>query len=282
MAAHSSFAQRHGLRPLGAGVGLRREFFDSLPTTHRRVDWLEIIPENFMTFGGRPSAVLDQCRERWQCLPHGVALDIGGPDALDTDYLEKLAALVRRLDAPFFSDHLCYSRLDGRYLHDLLPLPFNEAVIDHVVPRIREVVERVERPFLLENPSYYARMPGQTLEEAAFIGHILEEADCGMLLDVNNVYVNAQNHGYDPRAFIDALPLHRVVQIHLAGHEVREDVVIDTHGSEVCDEVWSLFAYTLERTGPVSTLVEWDQDIPSLDAVLEQANRARALLGAHT
>lgn len=270
-----------GLRSLGAGIGLRREFFDTLPSTGRRVDWLEIIPENFMVFGGRPDAVLGRCRERWRCVPHGVALDIGGPDALDGEYLENLRALVRRLDAPFFSDHLCYSRLGGRYLHDLLPLPFNEAVVDHVVPRIREAVDRVGRPFVLENPSYYARMPGQTLDEAAFIGHILEEADCGMLLDVNNVYVNARNHGYDPRAFIDALPLHRVVQIHLAGHEVRPDVVIDTHGAAVCDEVWSLFEHTLTRTGPVSTLIEWDQDIPSLEAVLDHADKARRLLEAH-
>ncbi|MCY1079973.1 MNIO family bufferin maturase [Archangium lansingense] len=273
-----SYARRHGLKPLGAGIGLRREFYARLPETSRALDWVEIIPENFLTLGGRSQRALDACVERWPALPHGVALNIGGPEPLDEDYLSRLKALVERVDAPFFSDHLCYSRLRGAYLHDLLPLPFSEEAVEHVVPRVREVKERVGRPFLLENPSYYARMPGGTLDEAAFLRHVAEEADCGLLLDVNNVYVNAQNHGYDPRAFVDALPLERVVQIHLAGHEQQPDVIIDTHGAPVCDEVWSLYRYVLERTGPVSTLMEWDQDIPSLEAVLDEADRARAML----
>jgi uncharacterized protein (UPF0276 family) len=208
-----------------------------------------------------------------------VGLNIGGPDALDEDYVTRLGALVKRVDAPFFSDHLCYSRLGGVHLHDLLPLPFTEEAVEHVVPRVREVMARVGRPFLLENPSYYAAMPGGTLAEADFLRHVVEQADCGLLLDVNNVYVNAKNHGYDPRAFVDALPLERVVQIHLAGHEVLPDVIIDTHGAQVCDDVWALYRYTLERTGPVSTLIEWDQDIPSLEAVLDEADRARAVMG---
>lgn len=273
-----SYARRHGLKPLGAGIGLRREFYARLPETSRALDWVEIIPENFLTLGGRPQRALDACVERWPVLPHGVALNIGGPEPLDEDYLSRLKALVERVDAPFFSDHLCYSRLRGAYLHDLLPLPFSEEAVDHVVPRVREVQARVGRPFLLENPSYYARMPGGTLDEAAFLRHVVEEADCGLLLDVNNVYVNARNHGYDPRAFMDALPLERVVQIHLAGHEQQPDVIIDTHGAPVCDEVWSLYRYVLERTGPVSTLLEWDQDIPSLEAVLDEADGARAVL----
>jgi len=273
-----SYARRHGLKPLGAGIGLRREFYSRLPETSRALDWVEIIPENFLTLGGRSQRALDACVERWPVLPHGVALNIGGPEPLDEDYLSRLKALVERVDAPFFSDHLCFSRLGGAYLHDLLPLPFSEEAVEHVVPRVREVKERVGRPFLLENPSYYARMPGGTLDEAAFLRHVAEEADCGLLLDVNNVYVNARNHGYDPRAFVDALPLERVVQIHLAGHEQRPDVLIDTHGAPVCDEVWSLYRYVLGRTGPVSTLLEWDQDIPSLEAVLDEADRARAAL----
>ncbi|WP_224246337.1 MNIO family bufferin maturase [Hyalangium gracile] len=273
-----SYAQRHGLTPLGAGIGLRRGFYEALPRTERALDWLEIIPENFLTLGGRSQRALDACAERWTVLPHGVGLNIGGPDPLDEDYVTRLGALVRRVDAPFFSDHLCYSRLGGIHLHDLLPLPFNEEAVEYVVPRVREVMARVGRPFLLENPSYYARMPGGTLEEAAFLRHVVEQADCGLLLDVNNIYVNAQNHGYDPRAFVDALPLERVVQIHLAGHERYPDVIIDTHGAPVCDEVWSLYRYVLERTGPVSTLIEWDQDIPSMEAVLDQADQARAVL----
>ncbi|QRK05117.1 DUF692 domain-containing protein [Archangium violaceum] len=277
-----SYARRHGLKPLGAGVGLRREFYAQLPETSRALDWVEIIPENFLTLGGRPQRVLDACTERWPVLPHGVALNIGGPEPLDEDYLSRLKALVERVDAPFFSDHLCYTRLGGAYLYDLLPLPFSEEAVEHVVSRVREVKERVGRPFLLENPSYYARMPGGTLDEATFLRHVVEQADCGLLLDVNNVYVNALNHGYDPRAFVDALPLERVVQIHLAGHERLPEVILDTHGAAVCDDVWSLYRYVLERTGPVSTLIEWDQDIPSLDAVLDEADRARAVLAEVT
>jgi uncharacterized protein len=271
-------ARRWGGEPLGVGIGLRREFYSRLPETSRPLDWVEIIPENFLTLGGRPQRALDACRERWPVLPHGVALNVGGPDPLDADYLAGLQALVERVDAPFFSDHLCYTRLGGAHLYELLPLPFCAEAVEHVVPRVREVQARVGRPFLLENPSYYARMPGGSLAEADFLRHVVEEADCGLLLDVNNVYVNACNHGYDPRAFVDALPLERVGQIHLAGHEQRPEVLIDTHGAPVRDEVWSLYRHVLERTGPVPTLIEWDQDIPSLEAVLDEADRARGIL----
>jgi len=277
-----NWAQRHHLPQLGVGVGLRREFYDSLFVSARAPDWLELTPENFLTFGGRPRRVLDAARERFRISSHGVGLNLGGPDALDEAYLHGLQRLTGEVSAPFFSDHLSYSRLGGVYLHDLLPLPFSEAVVEHVVPRIRLASERVGLPFALENPSYYARMPGETLDEAAFLSAVLEGADCGLLLDVNNVYVNAQNHGYDPREFISRLPLERVVQIHLAGHLRTEALIIDTHGDRVCDEVWALYRYTLERTGPVSTLIEWDQDIPSLDAVLDEADRARAILTSVT
>lgn len=272
------FARRHGLRPLGAGIGLRREFYEELPRMHRALDWVEIIPENFLLNGGRPQRALDACAERWKVVPHGVGLNVGGPDPLDTDYVARLRALIERVDAPFFSDHLCYSRLGGVYLHDLLPLPFSEEAVEHVVPRVREVMARVGRPFLLENPTYYARMPGGPLSEADFIRHVAEEADCGLLLDVNNVWVNARNHGYDARAFVDALPLERVAQVHLAGHEQRPEALIDTHGAPVCEEVWALYRYVLERTGPVSTLLERDQNIASLDTVLDEADAARAVL----
>ncbi|RMG09520.1 MAG: DUF692 domain-containing protein [Planctomycetota bacterium] len=265
---------------LGAGIGLRREFFEDLLASERRPDWLEIVSENFMGVGGRSRWALEECLGRWPVIPHGVNLNIGGPDPLDEAYLEGLSELVRRTDAPFFSDHFCYSRLGGVYLHELLPLPFNEEVIAHVVPRIRAVRDRVGRPFLLENPSYYEVMPGSTLDEAEVLTRIVEEADCGLLLDVNNVYVNAQNHGYDPVAFLDRLPLERVGYVHLAGHTPEPEAIIDTHGAAVPEPVWDLFAALLERTGPVSALVEWDHDIPPLDVVLDQADRARALLTA--
>lgn len=265
---------------LGAGVGLRREYFEALPATTRALDWVEVTPENIMGWGGRAERALAACAARWPVVPHGVSLDVGGLDPLDAGYLDGLAALCARVDAPHFSDHLCYSRVAGVWLHDLLPLPFTREAARHAARRIVEARARVGRPFLLENPSYYAIPPGAELSEAAFLREVVLEADCGLLLDVNNAHVNAVNHGHDARAVLEALPLDRVGYVHLAGHERRGDVVIDTHGAPVPDPVWELYAWLLERTGPVSTLVEWDQHIPSLDAVLDQADRARGLLRA--
>lgn len=263
---------------LGAGVGLRREHFDELPGTARTLDWLEVTPENHLA-GGWAARALERCAARWPIAVHGVSLDLGGSDPLDPAYLAHLKALCDRVDAPHFSDHLVWSRLDGTYLHDLLPLPFREDVAVHVAGRIEEAREAVGRPFLLENPSWYALMPGSELDEAAFLGSVLERADCGLLLDVNNVVVNAANHGYDARAFVDALPLERVAYVHLAGHHVRDDGVrIDTHGAPVPDPVWALFEHLLARTGPVSTLLERDQDVPSVDVLLDECDRARAAL----
>lgn len=268
-------------RCLGVGVGLRHALFDATLATERRLDWLEVISEGFLTQGGRARWVLEQARARWPIVPHGVSLDVGGLDPLDEGYLERLAELTQRVDAPFFSDHLCFSRHRGVYLHDLLPLPFSPEAAAHAAARIRAAAARVGRPFLLENPSYYAVMPGSTLDEASFLRRVLEEADCGLLLDVNNVWVNAHNHGYDPRAFIEALPLERVGQIHLAGHRREHAALIDDHGGPVPDPVWALYRFTLERTGPISTLVEWDQRIVGLDPLLDEADRARAILQEH-
>ena len=189
---------RHGLKPLGAGIGLRRELLRDAAAhrAHARLggDHPRELPH---AWAAAPQRTLDACAERWTVLPHGVGLNIGGPDALDEDYVTRLAALVRRVDAPFFSDHLCYSRLGGVYLHDLLPLPFTEEAVEHVVPRVREVMARVERPFLLENPSYYAPCRAARWPRPTSCATWWRQADCGLLLDVNNVYVNAQNHGYD-------------------------------------------------------------------------------------
>ncbi len=229
--------------------------------------------------GGRTQWYLDQHAAKRPVIPHGVNLNVGGPDALDLQYLDALRTLVERVDAPFFSDHLCYSRLDGVYLHDLFPLPFRKDVVGRVASRIREVQEAVGRPFLLENPSYYALMPGQDLPEGEFMRRIVEEADCGLLLDVNNVYVNGQNHGFDPLEFMSTLPLERVGYIHLAGHTKKPDVIIDTHAAPVAEPVWDLYRQTLERVGrPVSTLIEWDADIPAVDVILDQADRAREIV----
>jgi uncharacterized protein len=262
-------------KSLGVGIGLRKEFYEELPETDQALDWIEIVPENFMGWGGRSRIALERCRDRWPVIPHGVSLNIGGLEPLDAAFLDGVRDLCVELESPFWSDHLCYSRVDGVYLHDLLPLPQSREAVDHVVGRIREAQERVDRPFILENPSYYAVMPGSRMSESEFLTRVVEEADCGLLLDVNNVYVNSQNHDYDPRAFIESLPLERVLQIHLAGHERRPVAIIDTHGAPVPDPVWELYEFTLERTGQVSTLIEWDANIPGANEVLAEAHRAR-------
>jgi uncharacterized protein (UPF0276 family) len=260
----------------GVGIGLRRPFHETILETKRTVDWLEIVAENFMALGGRPRRVLDQCAERWPIVAHGVALSVGGPDPMG-DYLDTLRPLLDRLNAPFFTEHLCYASLGGHQTFDLLPLPFHREAVRHVARRVREVERRLARPVALENITYYAVMPGSDMSEPALLRAVLEEADCGLLLDLNNLYVNAINNGHDPLALLHLLPLERVRQVHLAGFTREEGLLLDTHSRKVSEAVWSLYRATLMETGPVPTLIEWDQAIPSLDAVLDETDRARAI-----
>jgi uncharacterized protein (UPF0276 family) len=260
----------------GVGIGLRRVFHAELLSTTRRVDWLEIVAENFMGLGRRPARVLARCLERWPVVSHGTALSVGGPDPTD-DYVRALLPLLDRLESPFFSDHLCYASLGGVQSFDLLPLPFCEEAVEHAARRARAVQQRAERRLLLENVTYYATMPGSRMGEPDFVRAVVEEADVGLLLDLNNLYVNATNHGTDPMDAVGRLPLHRVGQIHLAGFLREGDVLLDTHSRPVAGAVWSLYREVLRRSGPVPTLIEWDQSIPSLDAVLDEADRARAI-----
>jgi uncharacterized protein (UPF0276 family) len=265
---------------LGAGVGLRKNFFTDIFTTEARVGWLEIIPENFMNFGGYPLNILDECAKRWPIVSHGVNLSIGSCDPLNENYLHRLKALLDRVNAPWFSDHICFTSVGGDYFHDLIALPFSNEAVEHVAKRVKQVKKKIGRPFLLENPSYYVKMPGAEMEESAFITAILERADCGLMLDVNNVYVNSRNHGYDPYAFMRRLPLHRVGQIHLAGHHDNGDTLVDTHEGPIIDPVWKLYEFTMGEIGrPVSTLIEWDTNVPPLETVLEEARRADKILG---
>ncbi len=275
-------APRMGLPDLGHGVGLRREHWDDLfaPGGAEGIDFLEIVSENFMARGGRPARVLERARAHFPLILHGTALSIGTLDPPDTGYLDALAELCARTDPAWVSDHLCYSSAHGVHYLDLIPLPFTAEALDHVVERVRGVQDHLRRPFLLENLSYYIEYAASEMSEAEFLSELCQRADCGLLLDVNNVYVNCRNHGHDPRAFIDALPAERVVQIHLAGHDDQGHVIIDTHGDHVIDAVWDLYAYTLERTGPVSTLIEWDNDIPSLAVLRAENHRARAIAEA--
>ena len=262
---------------LGYGVGLRREHFDEIFDQRDRIDWLEILGDNFAAFGGRPRAVLDRAAKLWPLALHGVGLNIGGLEDLDQDYLDALLGLVDRYDMRWFSDHLCYSAGFGVEYYDLIPLPFTEEALEHVVRRVHQVQERTRVPFLLENPSYYVAFAGSELGEAEFLSEVVRRSGCGLLLDVNNVYVNAMNHGYDARTFIASLPLDRVGQIHLAGHTVEDDVIIDTHGAPIIDPVFDLYAYTLRLTGPVSTLLERDNAIPPLAELAAENDRIRAL-----
>jgi hypothetical protein len=261
----------------GIGVGLRRQFAEDLLATARQVDFIEVVPENWVCFGGKRRRALDACADRFPSVTHSVSLSIGGPDPLDRRFLSETRRLCRQLDAPFFSDHVCYSSVAGGQLHDLLPLPFSEEAAERVIARAAQAQDAVGLPLVLENATFYAHMPGGTMDEADFLCAILEGADCGMLLDVNNVYVNSRNHGFDPRAFLDRMPLHRVRQLHLAGHTPQDGVIIDTHIGPIIDEVWALYRYTLQRAGRlIPTLIEWDQEIPPLDQVLDELDRARA------
>ncbi len=263
----------------GVGIGLRRELHAALLKTERRVDWLEVVPENFMDVGGRPRWVLDQCRERWPLVTHGVSLSLGNRTP-DPTYLDALGAVIDRVDPPYFSDHACWTSLDGVESMDLLPLPWSPIAAERLAAHARVACERIGRPLVLENITTYAVMPGSTMTEGAFLRAALEEASAFLLLDVNNVYVNAVNHGRDPLELLMELPLERVRQIHLAGHRREGDLLLDTHDGPVSEPVLALYRAALERTGPVPVLIEWDQRIPALDVVLDEADRARAILAS--
>jgi uncharacterized protein (UPF0276 family) len=260
---------------LGFGVGLRKPHFNEILSNHDGVDFLEILSDNFMGLGGEERYVLEEVKKVFPIILHGVSLSIGGPDPLNEDYLKELMSLIDFVKPPFFSDHLSVSSAFGVEYHDLIPLPFTREAVKHIVPRIKQVQDLAGIPFLIENPSYYVCMPGAEMTESEFILKILEGADCGLLLDVNNVYVNAQNHGYDASAFIDAMPKDRIFQYHIAGHYRTDHVIIDTHGEHVQKEVLELYQYTLEKIGHKPTLLEWDNDIPTLDVLLKENKKIR-------
>jgi hypothetical protein len=265
---------RFGLPDLGIGIGLRTTHFGEILAGAPAVDWFEALSENFMDTGGRPLHVLDRVVERYPVVLHGVSLSIGSTDPLDREYLRKLAALARRAKARWVSDHLCWTGVLGRNTHDLLPLPYDEATLRHVAARVREVQDVLERPLVLENPSSYVGFASSTMTEWEFLSRLAAEADCGLLLDVNNVYVSSVNHAFDPRQYVDAIPADRVVQYHLAGHTNRGTHIIDTHDGPAIEPVWELYARAWARTGPVSTLFEWDAQIPPLAEVLAEARKA--------
>ncbi|MEM6292738.1 MAG: DUF692 domain-containing protein [Myxococcota bacterium] len=263
--------------PRGVGIGLRLEHHDVILETTRRIDWLEIVPENFVETGGQPRELLRTCAKRWQVIGHGVSTNLGGRGPLNVDYIQGLKRLLDEIDAPYYTDHLCYASIDGVAYHDLLPLPYTDEAVHHCAARIRELSDRLERPVAVENISYYATMPGSSMTHGSFVRAVCESADCGLLLDVNNVYVNACNHRGDASEWLHALPLERTMQMHIAGHILEGERIIDNHGEPICDGVWSLFREALGVTGRVPVLLEWDTNIPSLDRVLDEADAARAI-----
>ena len=269
------------VRPfLGYGLGLRPEHYEEIRAAWPQLDWFEVISENYMVPGGKPLAWLDEFREHYPMVMHGVSMSIGSMDPLNDDYLHKLRALGDRIDAHWFSDHLCWTGVDHINLHDLLPLPYTEEALNHVVQRVKRVQDAVGRPFLIENVSSYLTYCDSALTEWDFLTAVAERADCRILLDVNNIFVSSFNHSFDPRTYVDAIPPERVWQIHLAGHTNHGTHIVDTHDHPVIDEVWDLYAYTIERLGAVSTMIERDDHIPPFDDVLAELRHAESLAGA--
>jgi len=266
---------RLGYPNLGLGLGLRTVHFQHILDTWPQVDWFEIISENFIDSGGRPRNVLEQVAERYPVVMHGVSLSIGSTDPLDHEYLRKLKTLAEAVNARWISDHVCWTGVAGLNAHDLLPIPMNEPTLRHVVERIRVVQDVLERPLVLENPSSYVTFAGSQMEEWEFMSRMADEADCGLLLDVNNVYVSSVNHDFDPEQYIRSIPHHRVVQFHLAGHTDCGTHLIDTHDNHVTDPVWELYRLAHQLTGGVSTLLEWDASIPEFPVLHAEVLKAR-------
>jgi len=273
---------RPGPIPACAGIGLRavhcREVLESLPAT----GWLEVHSENYFGKGGSPHAYLEALRAHYPLSLHGVGLSLGSADPLELGHLEKLLALIERYEPGLVSEHLSWGAIDGRHFNDLLPLPYTEEALDHVSGRVSEAQERLGRRILLENPSTYLRFTHSTIAEAEFLSELARRSGCGILLDVNNIYVSARNHGLDPYAYLRAVHPRDVEEIHLAGFTVKRfdtaELLIDTHSRPVDPEVWALYRAALEVLGPLPTLIEWDKDLPPLEILLGEAARAQSML----
>ncbi|CDG80868.1 MNIO family bufferin maturase [Janthinobacterium agaricidamnosum] len=267
----------------GFGLGLRPSHYNDLlhtsPATSG-IDWFEILSENYMVPGGKPLAMLDAIRQDYPMVMHGVSMSIGTPEGPSDDYLRQLKALMQRVQPLWLSDHLCWTGMHGKNMHDLFPLPYTDEAIKTVVRNVRRVQDYLERPILLENVSSYLTYNADTFQEWDFVAAVAEESDSLILLDVNNIYVSSVNHGFDPAMYLRAMPAKRVQQIHLAGHSVQEGCIIDTHDRAVSDPVWALYADALRRFGPVATMIERDDNIPPLPELAAELQRARTLAGS--
>jgi hypothetical protein len=259
---------------LGHGIGLRPPHYAAVIDQRPPVDWFEVISENFMVAGGNPRRVLREVRAHYPVVLHGVSLSLGSVDPLDEAYLDRLAALAAEIEPAWVSDHLCWSSFGGHTGHDLWPLPFTEESLAHVASRVSRVQERLGRRILVENVSSYLQFTSSALTEWQFLAELCARADCGLLLDVNNVYVSARNHGFSAEEFLNAIPPERVGQFHLAGHSDHGTHLLDTHDHPVCDPVWDLYRTAVARFGPVTTLIERDDHIPPLDELVAESHRA--------
>jgi len=264
-------------RRLGFGLGLRLPHYQDIVEGDPRVDWWEVISENFLVAGGNPRRVLRLVCERWPVVLHGVSLSIGSVDPVDDDYLARLAALADEVDPPLVSDHLCWSSLGGHSAHDLWPLPYTDEALDLVVDKVGRVQDRLRRRILLENPSSYVTFAASQISEAEFLAEVARRADCGILLDVNNIYVSSSNHGWDAAAYLAAIPPERVAQIHLAGHSDHGTHLLDTHDHPICEAVWQLYGEAIARFGAVTTMIERDDHIPALEELVGELDRAREI-----
>jgi len=265
----------NGHSEYGVGIGLRiphyRHIFDKKPV----VDWFEIISENFMVDGGRPLYVLDQILDRYKVVQHGVSMYFGSAEPLNREHLRRLKTLVKRTQTPWLTDHLCWGSVDGTYSHDLLPMPYTFEAAKRTAQKIREARDFLEVPIAVENVSSYAEFHTSEMTEWEFLTEVAEDADCGILLDVNNIYVSSQNHNFNPLDYVENVPHQRVAQIHIAGHSKYQKYILDTHDHAVIDPVWRLYRRAIELVGPTATLLEWDDRIPSFEEVHTEALKAK-------
>ncbi|MDD5295761.1 MAG: DUF692 domain-containing protein [Rhodocyclaceae bacterium] len=264
--------------PAAAGIGLRSPHHRQVLEAPPEVGWLEVHSENFFGAGGETLRVLEAVRARYPVSLHGVGLSLGSNDELSRRHLEKLKTLVERIEPAAVSEHLCWSSVNGRFLNDLLPLPYTREALDTVCERVERAQDFLGRTILVENVSSYLRFAGADMPEWEFVAGVARRTGCGILLDVNNIWVSACNHGFDPLAYLAAIPVDRVWEIHLAGFEEEDGLLVDTHSRPVHEPVWNLYAHALARFGPVATLIEWDNDIPTLDTLVREADKAERLL----
>lgn len=277
-----SFDNNKSDRPyLGYGLGLRKEHYDAVLAERPNVDWFEIISENYMVDGGKPLDYLTRIRELYPMVMHGVSMSIGSTEPLNFDYLKQLKDLINRVEPAWFSDHLCWTGVDGVNLHDLMPLPYTEEAVQHVADRISQVQDYLGRQMLIENVSSYVSYSDSQMSEWEFLREVVERADCHILLDINNIYVSAYNHNFDPYTYLTAIPAERVYQFHLAGHTHENNLIIDTHDHPIADPVFELYNAAVKHFGRVSTMIERDDNIPPLPELLAELEQVRTIAEQH-